>query len=146
MIPQQITAGELLDHLALAVARAKREGLESAVAWEYHHCMTDRERIAFDLFLVKTHDPLAEQAGSPESRFRKSVRRMLLGSRMSFYCSTFCNFAHWLDTGRPIGHECYVIPPRLLQAERDLPFEDAIEVWRPWYSAKGPIISGRKST
>jgi len=73
----QITTGELLDHLVLAVDRAKREGLERAVAWEYHHCMTDMERIAFDLFLVKTHDPLAEQAGSPESRFRERVRREL---------------------------------------------------------------------
>ena len=33
------------------------------------------------------------------------------------YCTTFCNFGHYVDTGRPIGHECRIIPPRLLRKE-----------------------------
>lgn len=60
------------------------------------------------------------------------------------YCTSFCNFGHYLNTGRPIDHECYIIPPRLLRAERDLPFEEAIEVWRPWYARKGPTVVGRR--
>lgn len=36
-----------------------------------------------------------------------------------FYVTTFCKFAHELRTGKPIGHECYIIHPDDLQAERD---------------------------
>lgn len=35
------------------------------------------------------------------------------------YCTSFCNFGHSLKTGRPIGHECYILDPKALQAERD---------------------------
>ena len=35
----------------------------------------------------------------------------------NFYVSTFCNFAHNKKTGRPIGHECVIIPPAALKAE-----------------------------
>jgi hypothetical protein len=61
-----------------------------------------------------------------------------------FYVTTFCNFAHYLDTGRPIGHECYIIPPRLLEMERTATTYEAIwEAWRPWYANKGPLVRGR---
>ena len=60
------------------------------------------------------------------------------------YRTSFCNFGHNLKTGRPVGHECYIIPPELLRAERELPFEQAIEVWRPWYANKGRSVVGRK--
>ena len=33
------------------------------------------------------------------------------------YCTSFCNFGHRLDTGRPVGHECYILDPKKLQAE-----------------------------
>jgi len=33
------------------------------------------------------------------------------------YASTFCNFNHRMSDGKPIGHECYVIDSRLLEAE-----------------------------
>lgn len=36
---------------------------------------------------------------------------------MIAYVTTFCNFPHRLRDGRPIGHECYVIPPAALRAE-----------------------------
>ena len=61
-----------------------------------------------------------------------------------FYVTTFCNFAHSTVSGRPIGHECYIIPPKLLVAERDLGFDEAMVLWRPWYSAKGITVRGRK--
>jgi len=71
------THADMLDWLAATVARAKREGLDRAVMWEYVLHSTDRARLAFDLFLVRTGDSLAYEAGSPESRFRERVRRML---------------------------------------------------------------------
>jgi hypothetical protein len=35
------------------------------------------------------------------------------------YCTTFCNFGHDVATGRPVGHECYVLDAKKLQRERD---------------------------
>lgn len=68
------------------------------------------------------------------------------------WCSTFCNHGHVMQTGRPIDHECYVIPPRLLRLERDAMSSDASEMtkmasesgWRRWCNAKGPTVRGRK--
>jgi hypothetical protein len=34
------------------------------------------------------------------------------------YTTSFCNFAHDLRTGRPVGHECYILPPAALAAEK----------------------------
>jgi hypothetical protein len=51
------------------------------------------------------------------------------------YCTTFCNRAHNVKTGRPIDHECYILPPAALQAER------AGDMDR----GKGPIVRGRKA-
>lgn len=38
---------------------------------------------------------------------------------MSFYVTTFCNHAHRLSDGKPLNHNCYVLPPAALQIERD---------------------------
>ena len=48
----------------------------------------------------------------------------------TYYVSTYCNFAHNLKTGRPIGHECRVIPPAALRAEMADDFETAIRLMR----------------
>ena len=49
--------------------------------------------------------------------------------RMSdFYVSTYCNFAHDMETGEPIDHECVLIPPKALDAEREGDFDKAIEI------------------
>ena len=34
------------------------------------------------------------------------------------FATSFCNQGHHLATGRPVGHECYVLPPAALRAER----------------------------
>ena len=47
-----------------------------------------------------------------------------------FYVSTYCNFAHYVRTGRPIDHECRVIPPAALRAEMADDFDTAIEIMR----------------
>jgi hypothetical protein len=51
------------------------------------------------------------------SRRRTSIRRNS-GSEPKIYCTSYCNFGHNMKTGRPIGHECRVIPPAALRAER----------------------------
>ena len=69
--------GRALDLLAQACQRAKIAGVESAVSWTYHFCMTAQDRLDFDCFLVRMNDELAYQAGTTESRFRERVRRMV---------------------------------------------------------------------
>lgn len=66
-----VTEARILDLLADAVQRGDW-------AWTWHHGMTDAERLAFDLFLVRTGDPLAFEAGTPESRFRRRVEKMMI--------------------------------------------------------------------
>lgn len=34
------------------------------------------------------------------------------------YVTTYCNKAHRMADGKPIAHECYVLPPKALEAER----------------------------
>lgn len=41
------------------------------------------------------------------------------------YVSTYCNFAHRLSDGKPIEHECRVIPPEALEAEMRDDFPEA---------------------
>jgi hypothetical protein len=62
------------------------------------------------------------------------------------YCTTFCNFAHYEDTGRPIAHECYIIPAPCLQIEREHGPSVALEseAWRRFYADKGRPVIGRK--
>lgn len=65
------------------------------------------------------------------------------------YVSTFCNFPHRLDTGRPVGHECYILPPAMLRAELAGDYDGAAEI----LSAAGrdplnggpnlPVVRGR---
>lgn len=45
-----------------------------------------------------------------------------------FYVSTYCNFAHNMRTGRPIGHECRHIPLAALRLEREGFTGEAIEI------------------
>lgn len=60
--------------------------------------------------------------------------------RRPFYVTTFCNFAHWLDTGRPIDHECYVLPPADLRREMESKDGDDLS---DIYRKKGPMVRGR---
>jgi hypothetical protein len=45
-----------------------------------------------------------------------------------FYCTTYCNRAHDIATGKPIGHECRVIPPAALKAEMEDRIPEAIAI------------------
>lgn len=65
--------GRILDLLAASVARELRG---EDPTWEWFHSMTNEDRLAFDLMLVRTGDLLAWQAGTAESRWRAKVHRM----------------------------------------------------------------------
>jgi hypothetical protein len=44
------------------------------------------------------------------------------------YCTTYCNRGHRLSDGKPVAHECCVLPPRALEAERAGDYELAISI------------------
>ena len=71
-----VTEGMILDHLAAAIARAKVYGRTDIRSYFCLH-LSSEVRVAFDLFLVRTKDPLAFEAGSCEQRFFTRVSRML---------------------------------------------------------------------
>jgi hypothetical protein len=37
---------------------------------------------------------------------------------MAIYTTTYCNRGHRLSDGKPVAHECHVLPPKALAAER----------------------------
>jgi len=69
-----VTTGRIMDLLADAVSRYKREGTRGS-NWTFMW-MTQDERSAFDLFLVRMKDALAYEPGTTESRFRRMVVAM----------------------------------------------------------------------
>ena len=48
--------------------------------------------------------------------------------RLESYCTTYCNKAHRLVDGKPIGHECTILPPAALKAEMAGDYDEAIEI------------------
>jgi hypothetical protein len=51
-----------------------------------------------------------------------------------FYVTTFCNKPHRLVDGKPVAHECYILPPLALEYERRGDYQDAaelIDAWKP---------------
>jgi len=55
------------------------------------------------------------------------------------YVTTFCNRAHDIETGRPVGHECYVLPPAAISAERAGDDERAVKMLE-WARSQGKLI------
>lgn len=49
-------------------------------------------------------------------------------SRHSYYCSTYCNQDHRVSDGKPVEHECRIIPPLALKAEMCGDYERAVEI------------------
>lgn len=44
------------------------------------------------------------------------------------YVTTYCNKPHYVATGKPIGHECYKLPPEALRLEISGDYEGAIAI------------------
>jgi len=66
---------------------------------------------------TRAKKPKAAKAAKPKTAKHPAV-----------YASTYCNKGHSMKTGRPIKHECRVIPPAALRAERDGDFATAIAI------------------
>lgn len=59
---------------------------------------------------------------------------------MTIYCTTYCNFGHRLSDGKPLWHECYILPPKALAAEKAGNAEEAtqlIELAKPLKTHRG---------
>lgn len=69
------TEGDILNLLAETVKRVRIYGTAEARN-VFCRQMSSDMRIAFDLFLVRTKDPLAYQPGTCENRFFERVCRM----------------------------------------------------------------------
>jgi hypothetical protein len=80
--------------------------------------------------------------GAPENKQTKAGKTAE-ADKSGFYVTTFCNFAHSLRTGRPIGHECHILPVAALEAERNGDMDTAIEILRT--QGKGPVVKGRSA-
>lgn len=55
------------------------------------------------------------------------------------YCTTYCNKAHRLSDGKPVRHECHVLPPKALALEVEGRFKEACDVLA---DARMPIHRG----
>lgn len=44
------------------------------------------------------------------------------------YTTTYCNKGHRVKDGKPVKHECRVIPPEALQLEMQGDYKGAIEI------------------
>lgn len=58
---------------------------------------------------------------------------------MQVFCTSFCNQMHDMATGKPVEHECCILPPRALRAERAGDVQAAIAILM---FEKGPVHSG----
>ncbi len=74
--PAPIEPAALLDHFSHAANLVVRTDDNSEASSYFLRAMSERERVAFDLFLVATEDPLAYEAGTPEHRFSTKVVKM----------------------------------------------------------------------
>ncbi len=66
---------DVLDFLSLACRAVRNDGADAL--WPFLSDWSDGDRLAWDAFLLRMDDPLAAVAGSPESRFRTRVTRMV---------------------------------------------------------------------
>ncbi len=48
--------------------------------------------------------------------------------KREIYCTTYCNRGHYTDNGKPVDHECRVIPPAALAAEIAGDYERAVRL------------------
>ena len=51
---------------------------------------------------------------------------------MTIYCTSFCNHGHRLEDGKPVDHECYVLPTEALIAERQGLYGRALAIMEQW--------------
>ncbi len=59
------------------------------------------------------------------------------------YLTSFCNFYHEIETGKPVGHVCYVLPVKALEAERAGDFDKANEILKATLLVRRSILLRR---
>ncbi len=65
--------------------------------------------------------------------------------RSAVYCTSFCNHGHRLRDGMPVEHQCYRIPPNLLEAERqDSP--NKMQLWSEWSGTHRQVRRGVRAS
>lgn len=73
-----------------------------------------------------------------EHRYWKNVReyerKQRLETLKSVYCTSFCNHGHRLLDGKPVGHECYVLNPKVLRTEAFEGPREALDLGLPIHS------------
>lgn len=53
-------------------------------------------------------------------------------NKKAVFCTSFCNFGHRLADGKPVGHQCFVLPTEALEAERQGDIDKAYQVLSAW--------------
>jgi hypothetical protein len=53
-------------------------------------------------------------------------------SKPEVYLTSFCNHRHRLSDGKPVEHECFILPTEALHAERAGDTEKATEILSGW--------------
>ncbi len=48
------------------------------------------------------------------------------------YCTTFCNKLHRLVDGKPVDHECFVLPTEALKLEKEGNVSSALAILNRW--------------
>lgn len=48
------------------------------------------------------------------------------------YCTSFCNHGHRLVDGKPVAHECFILPTEALHAERAGDLEKTQKILSGW--------------
>ena len=48
------------------------------------------------------------------------------------YCTSFSNHGHRLSDGKPVNHECYILPTEALHAEKSGNTDKAVNVLSAW--------------
>jgi hypothetical protein len=63
------------------------------------------------------------------------------------FCTSFCNHPHRLNDGKPIGHECFVLPTAMLHYERvgdSAKAREAQALWKHRSTHKGVRAKPRR--
>ena len=61
------------------------------------------------------------------------------------YVTTYCNHAHDVRDGKPIAHECHVLPVAALEAEMRGDVAQAIEILAATPSSERRVHKGKRS-
>jgi len=57
-------------------------------------------------------------------------------AKNNVFCTSFCNHGHRLSDGKPVKHECYVMPTEALHAERAGDTDRANDILAAWKKRK----------